>query len=811
MLDTVAEKINEFVQIILADPVPFLLIAVYFVIFIILTLCRFWEQKLAEKDSYLMDAVGFIYMPILLVFHIMGIIRKVLNGMVDRHANGMMAGLLKMLFFPLFLIEIIGCHINKDSLSGLLKAALSRVGGEKFADVSNKNLWEKLKIYQQCTKNLISIDASFLRDYYWEDRFKFLAFLLQVVSFFTTYTGVELFFGDLFSLATLFITLVIQTGLYITSINVNRPGKKNLRGKILRNLLLLVSITFSYVGLITLVSSPEESYEEAYKSYEAAYNKISPRFSSINEGEDNVKNELKKAISTLKMLDQRILGELKGRQTLVDGGEPAPIYISKDGDETTEEDGTFTRGGDSYAPNPGYDDYQSDLKQYNKNIDSLIQSRLILMQDICNVTGRKLKKFKKNSEKKSYYKNMDYNSIEKLFEDADMSFLFADDETSAAGDTWTLEQCNALINTNNSVLGNSLINKSSAQAYEISVGYIEEAMEEHKKDTALEDVSLPKWEDLKPSAGEEEETAADKVLNAVGSWLGADLKNVNMHNLNQLLQEIQSKVQDNYDVVSLYVRETEEPDSIAELKTRKQEVEQIPNLFMIGFLRLADKGKHRNNAIICWILAIFNDALTVLLGWAGSKKAFSFLYVKSSKDYYDDIDELFGVVFKSMMRGFYISIRRGEFNSLDNDAFTEKCIQVVQKTSDAISEFLNKFKISECTSSMGYNLYYKYTQEDEIKDYNPIISVLLKTNMLKVMPYVYYRHLELEYYCGTNLPAWENDLSKTYDKNQNFKDYENTLNENKDMGNVLLLRNRAENYLRENMYVDINIAEKRSE
>lgn len=808
MFDTVSGKLNEFVQFISADPVLSFVLAVYFLGFIILTLCRFWEHKLHEQESYLIDTVGFIYTPLLLIFHIMGIFRRVLKGMTDRHAQGMMTGFLKIIFFPLLLIEIIGRHINRETLSEFIKTVLSSIGGEKFVDSENKNLWKKLKIYQQCTKNLISIDASFLKDYYWENCFKFLAFLLQAVSFFTTYTGVELFFGDLFSLATLFITMVIQIGLYTTSINVNKPGKKNFRGKLLLFILLIVSITFSYVGLITLVSSPEESYEEAYKRYETAYNKsgLKPAGSFTDEIEDNVRNELKKAISTLKVLDQKILDKLKGRENLKNGGVPTRFYASVFENETIAPDGTVIHTGGAQAPNPLYTNYKNEMQQYNDDIDSLIQIRLVLMQDVCNVTGRKLNKFKKNREEESYYENMDYSTIEKSFEEADLSFLFTDDGKSAAGNSWTADRCRALIKANNSVLTNTLVDKTSRRANKITAKYIDEAMEEHKKDQALESVSLEEWEILRNlGEEEEEETITDKILNSIGAWLGADLRNADMHNLNRLLLEVQNRVRDNYNVASLYIDKMNDPQMAAELEERKEEVEQIPNLFMIGFRRFTEKGKHQNNAFICAILALFNDALTVLLGWAGSKKAFSFLYVKSSRDYYDDIDELFGVVFKSMMRGFYISVRKGEFNSLDNDEFTEKCIQVVQKTSDAISDFLNLFAISECTSSMGYNLYYKYDREKDIEKYNPIISVLLKTNMLKVMPYVYYRHLELEYYCSTNLPVWENDLSKIYDEQQKFEDYEQTLENHKKMGNVLLLRNRAENYLRENMYVDINI------
>lgn len=44
-----------------------------------------------------------------------------------------------------------------------------------------------------------------------------------------------------------------------------------------------------------------------------------------------------------------------------------------------------------------------------------------------------------------------------------------------------------------------------------------------------------------------------------------------------------------------------------------------------------------------------------------------------------------------------------------------------------------------------------------------------------------------------------------------FEKYKGLLEKNKSEGNILLLRNRAENYLRENMYVDIHVIEKETD
>lgn len=277
----------------------------------------------------------------------MGSFGSTVITMVKGHVPNIITSLLKIIFYPLLLLEAIGQNISKKSLPG------------RYIDADHKNISNKLKIYQQCTKNLINIDASFLKDYYSENLYKFLAALLQVVSFFTTYAGVELFFGDLFSLSTLFITLVIQIGLFVTSINSNKPGKRNFRDKFLMTILLIVSIAFSYIGLITHVSSPEEDYEQAYKSYKTTYDKVVNNLDSLSDEqiESSIKNHLGNVIATLKLFDRKILDNIVQRQNLEKSGRPEEQYISKVGGESIGPDGTITREGNTFKENPSYEKY----------------------------------------------------------------------------------------------------------------------------------------------------------------------------------------------------------------------------------------------------------------------------------------------------------------------------------------------------------------------------------------------------------------------------------------------------------------------
>lgn len=827
MHESIIEEFFALVQ----NPVSQIVIAgivIYLAIFIILTARKYWNKIFDETTICNKNIVCFIYLPLLLVCCIMGVFSDTVIGMVKSYASDVVRSVLKIIFFPLLLLEIIGQKISKKDLT------------KRFINAENKNIGNKLKIYQQCTKNLISIDASFLRDYYSENLFKFLAALLQVVSFFTTYAGVELFFGDLFSLSTLFVTLAIQIGLFATAINVSKPGKKNLRNLLLMILLMIISISFSYIGLITRVSSPEETYKEAYEEYEAAFNNsIGSDLASLSQDtiEKNIKSEFKNVISTLGLFDQKIIENIDNKNNLKKGGKPNEFYVSKNGDLITNQDGTTIQEGNITEKNPEYDNYINKLTEYENNISSLIQKRIKLVDDIGNLIGKELKDKKKKKKRKTYYTDMNYDIIEESIQNASLEPLFADekkdtDEKKDAGENtdgkdkdsglWTKEKCDILIKANNSALEDEYIKDASSNEYKIDKDIIDTEVKKYRRGNAIENVTLEGWDVFKKQVFssdvfENKKTFIDKILSIMGSWLGADLDNMEMRNLIDLLQEMQDKVRKNYAVVDSLYKSVVSEEILSELEEKKDKVEQIPNLFFIGFNRFAEPGKHRSNAFMCIALAILNDSLTVALGFVASRKAFSFLYVKTSKDYYNDIDELFGIVFKSMMQKFYISIRKGEFNAMDNSEFMEKCIQVVQETSGAISNFLDIFAISECTSSIGYNLYFRYKTKDEIEDYKPIISVLLKTNMLKVMPYVYYRHLELEYYCGIKLPVWENDLGKEYNISDsdgdylNFNKYEDLLDENKKEGNVLLLRNRAENYLRENMYVDIKLMEDESE
>lgn len=802
MYEMINQTYSGITNFFMTHPIICISIILYILLFILLSIIKFWDKLNMPFTAQLQNFFLFLYLPLLLPISIVGTIGHTLFALTRTHTSAFIRSLLRIVLLPFTLFSIIGNQFEQIKITNWLKYCKERAITLFKHYIGRNSVKEKLKIYQQYTKDLVSIDGSFLRDYYAEKRYKFLAFLLQVVSFFTTYAGVEIFFGDLFDLAPLFITLVIQVGLYSTAVTTNKPGKKSGRGKTVKYLLTCISIIFSYIGLITLASPPEDSYKFAYQEYKSAFENVLDSLNAANispeDSADLLNLEFRNIFSTLSQLDNEINNTLQYLRTITSEGIPEETYQSSFYSQT-HADGTQIKES-TRTENTNYASYID----HNDELASLTNTRNDLLKAIGEYTGINTLPFEikfnnsgnvdiltNNDADKSLISyediNVDYATIQNFFSHEYFLQLLTDDDIQA------LKQLTFLINANNTALKNTYIQTDSSQ---IDENLINSILEENKTHDALSQLFLPEWEELTTDFDSNASNVKD-VLITIGNLLGADLNNTDMRKLLVLRQTMQEEVSNSYLSIQPYLTNTD-PALAIQLDSCKQSVEEIPNILWIGFKRFLTKGVHQSNAFICLALALFNDIFTLLLGWAGSRKAYSFLYVKSSKDYYNDIDELFGVVFKSMMQNFYLSIKKGSFTNMSSDDFTQECICTILKTSKTITSFLNRFELSECTCSMGYNLKLQYNLSDNnIKEYQPIISVLLKTDMIKIIPTIQYRYIELEYYCGIHLPLSENTTEGSFDT------YKPNLDNAQSQGNTLLLRNRAENYLRENMCVDI--------
>lgn len=95
--------------------------------------------------------------------------------------------------------------------------------------------------------------------------------LFQIISFFTTYRGLDYYFGDVFEYATLFITLVIQGGLLLLSNASINKQRFNSKRKFMLIFFMTISILFSYTGIMNSQNSPEDDYKKLYDDFYTDY------------------------------------------------------------------------------------------------------------------------------------------------------------------------------------------------------------------------------------------------------------------------------------------------------------------------------------------------------------------------------------------------------------------------------------------------------------------------------------------------------------------------------------------------------------
>lgn len=686
-----------------------------------------------------------------------------------------------------------------------------------------------LKTYQRYVKNFANMETSLLQDYYEENFFKFFALLLQVVSFFTTYAGVAMYFGNIFDLAPLFIAVTIQGVLYMTAISAFKPGKKNHRRKMAMFMCTLVSVAFSYTGLVTLANSPATDYKRAYESYENTFaalkNEVKQKNQEVDSLAADISNEYLKTIGTLQALDRRIsqLEELAGQKITVP-------QTNTSTQTTTLPDGTVVRGSSKTA-NPEYNDAVNARNQAAGEAMELKMLRDDLYNEIVDAVGAgaygagdgqaadagqtadngqtgdqgqgagggQTSEQGQTSDQGQAdpQETRSYSGIraavewERLAEKLN-AFMDASVDSSQAIQNFRQEYFR-VANKNNSALDKA-VSQDNTEFYRMNENLLETGLEQLMVYKNISSLELVTWDAIAQEQLAQERTGISRLVANLGNAIGADMYNMDMEQLMSTYKNLKDAAVDNYNRVSALLPEPGQYEQYAALTQQKEQVLALPEVLTIAFKRLTDH-EYQSSALVCLILALLNDFSTVLLGWLGTKKAYSFLYVKSGKTKYDDVDELFGLVFQSLQSQFVLGIRTGQFTQMTKEEFEQECLTYINRIINEIRGFLAQFTLSPCTSSMGYNLVWKYKDQVQIQAYIPVISVLMKANLLKVLPVSQYEYLEMEYYLGKKGHMWIEELEDGSPKDV----VEQELGNVKELGHILLLRNKGENYLRENL------------
>ena len=659
---------------------------------------------------------------------------------------------------------------------------------------------ENLKIYRNCVKSCANMETSAVRRYQEEKSFHFFALLLQIVSFFTTYAGVAMYFGNIFDLAPLFIALTIQGVLYLTAVSAFQPGRKNRRKRSALIICTLISVAFSYTGLVTLANSPQVDYKRAYESYVDTFKALKEEVASQNLEVDtlaaNVSNEYLKTINTLQALD-RYLSQL----TQEAEAEITIPSTNRSSTTTTMPDGTVVRGYTTTA-NP---EYAAAVEARQQAAAKALEVRLVrddLYQEVLDAVGADGNaETTENAETGSYANIRSAIQWEKNAERINEMQSGDGSEESAENAAEALQNFRQeyfrVANKNNSAVSTVVQGAESSidmSLYSMDSTLLDGGLEQLSIYQEIKGITIADWDTIAAATLSEEKAGAAGVIDRMGQMVGADMYNSDMKELMVCYQQLKEAVVENFSQITSSLPDAESYVRYQELAAEKQKVLELPEILVFAFERFGDP-EYAGSAICCLILALLNDFSTVLLGWLGTKKSYEIPEKQSGKMHYEDSSELFPMVFTSLQSQFVMQIRTGQFLTMTREEFTESCYQYVNGIIHMIQQFVAGFTLSPCTAQMGYNLIWRYEKEEEVAPYMPLISLLLKCGLLKVLPISQYEYLEMEYYLGKTDHLWVDEVKDMEDREL----LKEQLAEVKAKGHVLLLRNRTESYLRENL------------
>jgi len=600
-----------------------------------------------------------------------------------------------------------------------------------------------------------------------------IIFLLQFgISFPTTLAGANLIFSSVSKYAPIVFTFIVQGLIVIFS---NKAFEKNKRSKLMKGGLwisVVVSVFFSYTGIVVGQESPFYQYRKSYEVYEKTFNEL--KQSLLNEvDKEKQKNDLESLLSNLNLYYENIKStrdNLKQSMNENDLSNRNYVYTYID-PETGERHQGFNTELFNAIQGLKKEELQTEMRistldRYIEEFEKLFDN---LGEEETNY-GEKINTYFNSLTNKDEQDNEEQGNNEQ-----------DNGENDNSGEI-TTSLLNNLISYSNTFKETYKLDDLTA----IESSIVDKIIENLLLNSNISKINIKTDDDLfgYSSKNEDNKKPFLKIYEALKDKKGFEN---NMMNLANLRADMRYNVATSYEKISTIIENNEilnkkYKEQSKKLETYKDNVLEQPSIFSYSLDTFNQKNSDKRNYLIMFIIALLIDVGSALLGLVNQRRKDSFIYIKTSKDYFNEYDDIFEIIFMSLMRNFEVKVKQGQFTSINLTDYQNNCMTYAVNTAQIIRDFLNEFELSEATYKLGFNLRCQL-DKDHLKKYNPLISILLKTNLLKIVSYQQYENLMKKYFPEINDVELQKSKPTITNKNCFY----------------LLLRNRGENYLRENI------------
>ncbi len=718
---------------------------------------------------------------------------------MPKYIYEIIGNILQIIFSPRHFFKIIANKLNNVNYKRLFNVTIDlpirHIYNTKFKElVSNAkskfNINQQIKLYYSCIADFLQSDNSTYKNRVASIFLGIFIFLLQFgISFATTLAGAKLMLGSISPIAPWIFTFVVQGLISILSVNAFQKNRNRKKYVVVLSFVVLISVFFSYTGIVVAQDSPLKYYRSSYESYEQNLKSTKQIMMSGLLSKEAAIHKIEEMNSILKSNYAIILNTIDSKNSIInDNSESLDEYRHNE---------LYTYQGDKKRVNQDVKKAKDEIKNENSNIQNDINSLKGKAGIFKEVYGDEIAKIPDlKTEIENYVESLQLSddSVEK-----------SDNKISLFPQLITIS--NELAKKDNEVSGISEINEQDFRQIVDKLKLYDEIsdIEVVSSDNIFNDDGSTDKEGKKQNKNNKSifdmailvfEADMSEELNTV-----SDKRNLIQNESNVSYRKIEAI---NLDLVDLKDNDKDKISSAKEkLDESKNEIQKLPNVYTYSLNYLLNNDKNVKDFILILIFAFIIDFGSMMLGYVKEHKTTSFIYVKSSKDYFNEYGDVFEILFSSLMKNFTTKLKKGDFLNLDSEGFKKACLKQATFADDEIKKFLNEFKLSEGTWAHGYNLKYDLGDMKSISNNEiAIISTLLKTGLAQIITYYQYNVLSDSLYNreanSSDKSLYPNKTSEVCDDDDNYKYY-------------LLLRSNGENFIREYISFSYSIEEEKDD